>query len=210
MGCDRLERNAVTNIKRREAVRLLVAASGAAAFAWSPEEATRAHSALRTVRHASGGFEPRFFTPHEWATVRLLVDIIIPRDHRSGSATDAGVGEFMDFMMLDGDNEDRQTAMRGGLAWLDIECRERFAADFIDCSEEERRAVLDDIAWPAQARAELSHGVQFFNSFRNLTASGFWSSKMGVMDLQYMGNTALPEWTGCPDEQLRKLGLLGS
>ena len=100
--------------------------------------------------------------------------------------------------------------MRGGLAWLDIECRERFAADFSDCSEEERRAVLDDIAWPAQARPELSHGVQFFNSFRNLTASGFWSSKMGVMDLQYIGNTALPEWTGCPDEQLRKLGLLGS
>ncbi len=199
----------MTNIDRREAVRLLVAASGAAAFDWSPEEATRAHSALRTARSASGGFEPQFFTPHEWDTVRLLVDIIIPRDRRSGSATDAGVPEFMDFIMLDGDNKNRQTAMRGGLAWLDIECRERFAADFIDCSEEERSAVLDDIAWPLQARPELSHGVQFFNSFRNLTAGGFWSSKMGVMDLQYMGNTALPEWTGCPDEQLRKLGLLG-
>ena len=197
----------MNNIKRRQAVQLLLAASGAAAFEWSPEEVTRARSALRIARRASGQLEPQFFTPHEWDTVRLLVNIIIPRDRRSGSATDAGVPEFMDFIMLDGDNEDRQTAVRGGLAWLDIECRERFEADFIDCSEEERSAVLDDIAWPLQASPELSHGVQFFNSFRNLTAGGFWSSKMGVMDLQYIGNTTVSEWLGCPAEQLRKLGL---
>ena len=97
--------------------------------------------------------------------------------------------------------------MRGGLAWLDAECRERFGRNFVDCDDRQRRAVLDDIAWPARARPDLSHGVAFFNSFRDLTATGFWSSKMGVDELGYMGNTVVPEWKGCPEEQLRNLGV---
>jgi hypothetical protein len=139
--------------------------------------------------------------------VRVLVDIIIPRDARSGSATDAGVPEFMDFIMLDGDHDQRQTAMRGGLAWLDTECRERFDHDFLSCTGEQRTSVLDDVAYPDRAAARSSQGVAFFSSFRDLTATGFWSSKMGVMDLQYLGNTAIAEWTGCPEAQLRKLGV---
>ena len=113
----------------------------------------------------------------------------------------------MDFIMMDGDDEGRQTAMRGGLAWLDTECRERFAKNFIDCSETERGALLDEIAWPDRARPDRSHGVRFFTSFRNLTASGFWSSEVGVADLQYIGNTSLPEWNGCSTEQLDRLGV---
>jgi Gluconate 2-dehydrogenase subunit 3 len=97
--------------------------------------------------------------------------------------------------------------MRGGLAWLDAACLERFDAPFVNCTAEQRASVLDDIAWPARAKPELSHGVAFFNSFRDLTASGFWSSKMGVEDLRYIGNTFVREWTGCPEEQLRKLNV---
>jgi hypothetical protein len=137
--------------------------------------------------------------------VRLLVDLIIPKDGRSGSATDAGVPEFMDFMMID--QPTRQIAMRGGLAWLDSECQERFDKTFLDCAETERSAVLDDIAWPAKARPELSHGVAFFNSFRDLTASGFWTTRMGIDDLQYMGNRSVARWNGCPPEALKKLGV---
>ncbi|HWP35912.1 MAG TPA: gluconate 2-dehydrogenase subunit 3 family protein [Gemmatimonadales bacterium] len=167
------------------------------------EQATRA---LAAFRRRGQQYQPRFFTPSEWEAVRLLVDIIIPADERSGSATQAGVPEFMDFIMTD--SPGRQTAMRGGLAWLDTECRERFGKpSFVACTDGERRAVLDDIAWPARARPELSHGVAFFNSFRDLTASGFWSSKMGVEDLRYIGNTAVPDWNGCADAQLRKLGV---
>jgi hypothetical protein len=137
--------------------------------------------------------------------VGILVDLIIPRDERSGSATDAGVPEFMDFIL--NDQKGQQTPMRGGLAWLDTECRERFGRDFTDCDDAQRRALLDDIAWPAKARPEMSQGVAFFNRFRDLTATGFWSSKMGVEDLGYMGNTAVAEWKGCPDEQLKRLGV---
>jgi hypothetical protein len=97
--------------------------------------------------------------------------------------------------------------MRGGLAWLDNESRRRFGKDFITATAANRSALLDDIAWPDRAAPELSQGVAFFNRFRDLTASGFFSSKMGVQDLRYMGNTVVPVWKGCPDEALAKLGV---
>ena len=75
------------------------------------------------------------------------------------------------------------------------------------CAEPERTAVLDDISWPQKASPEMSHGVAFFNGFRDLTASGFWTTKMGMDDLQFMGNVFVPEWTGCPDAALKKLGV---
>ena len=133
------------------------------------------------------------------------MDLIIPKDARSGSATDAGVPEFMDFLMAD--QPPRQTAMRGGLAWIDHECEERYDKRFLECTPEQRTAVLDDIAWPQRAKPQFAHGVAFFNSFRDLTASGFWSSKMGVEDLQYIGNVMVAEWKGCPPDALKKLGL---
>jgi gluconate 2-dehydrogenase gamma chain len=137
--------------------------------------------------------------------VRVLVDLIIPRDERSGSASDAGVPEFMDFMMLD--QPTRQIAMRGGLAWLDLECQTRFDRTFLSCEAPQRTAVVDDLAWPQRAKAEHRHGVAFFSSFRDLTAAGFWTSKVGIDDLQYMGNRSVARWTGCPDEALTKLGV---
>jgi hypothetical protein len=195
----------MTDLNRRDAVKAM-AATGVAAFTVTPAEVSRA-ARLRSSASAFRPYQAQFFTPHEWSTVRVLVDIVIPRDARSGSATDAGVPEFMDFVMLDGE-DNRRTSMRGGLAWLDTECRERFdGSNFIDCTDVQRGAVLDDIAYPERSPTHLGHGVQFFNSFRNMTASGYWSSKMGVEDLQYMGNTVVPEWTGCPDDQLNKLGL---
>src|SRR2546422_633470 len=150
-------------------------------------------------------YQPKNFTAHEWDTVRLLVDLIIPKDERSGSATEAGVPEFMDFML--GDDPDLQTPVRGGLAWLDHECDDRWGKTFVACTASERTALLDDIAWPKRAKPEHSAGVAFFNSFRDLTASGFFSSKLGVQDLRYIGNTFVSEWKGCPPEALAKLGV---
>lgn len=192
-------------IDRREAVQRLAAVSAGLAFTWTDGELFRVHGRRRAAAAEGRPFAPAFFTADEYETVRVLVDLIIPRDARSGSATDAGVPEFMDFMMID--RPDGQTRMRGGLVWLDAECRERFGANFTDCADAQRRELLDLIAWPARAPAELSHGVQFFNMFRDLTSSGFWSSRMGVEDLRYIGNTYVAEWTGCPEEQLRKIGL---
>jgi gluconate 2-dehydrogenase gamma chain len=203
----------MTDMNRRSVLRALIAAP-IAAMSWSEAEAAIAGELAQAVQTAATqgvAFTPKFFTSHQWRTVRLLVDIVLPRDDRSGSATDAGVPEFMDFMMLD--QPARQVAMRGGLAWLDAECEQRFDTRFIDCADAQRTAVLDDIAWPSRAvdasgriRPELQHGVAFFNSFRDLTATGYWTSKMGIEDLRYMGNRAV-RWNGCPDEALKKLGV---
>jgi hypothetical protein len=199
------------SLNRRTLLKVLGAAPAAAGFAWTEAEAQEAHHQVQSARQARQGtakpsaFKPKFFTAHEYATVRVLVDLIIPKDERSGSATDAGVPEFMDFMMVD--QPARQTAMRGGLAWIDRECLRRYDKTFLNCAANERSAVLDDIAWPQKARPEHSHGVAFFTSFRDLTASGFWTTKMGMDDLQYMGNVFVPEWKGCPDAAMKKLGV---
>ena len=194
-----------SGMNRRDAVQVIALTSAATLFDWTPAEAGQA-AARATAARVQGPFAPKFFTAHEWETVRVLVDVIIPKDERSGSATDAGVPEFMDFMLSDG-SEDRRVAMRGGLAWLDIQCRRRFDKSFVGCAPDQRAAVLDAIAWPGKAAPDMSQGVAFFNSFRDLTASGFFSSKMGVDDLQYQGNAFLPKWKGCPSEALAKLGV---
>ena len=189
-------------MKRREAVGAMALAALTAAFRWTPADAERATKLARAAR-AQGTYAPKFFTAHEWETVRALVDIMIPADERSGSATDAGVPEFMDFMMTD--RPDGQLPMRGGLAWLDAECQERSAETFLDATDGERAELLDAIAFPKRAKPEMSHGVAFFNMFRDLTASGFWTSKIGIVDLEYQGNAFVRTWTGCPDAALRKL-----
>ena len=191
---------------RRDVLKVLLAAP-AATLSWTDAEAMQAASAAQTARAASTAtpFVPKFFTPAEFKLVSVLADIVIPKDERSGSATDAGVPEFMDFMMLD--QPARQVAMRGGLAWLDHECQQRFDKIFLDCAEAQRTAVLDDIAWPAKAKSEHAHGVAFFTSFRDLTAAGFWTTRMGIDDLQYMGNRSVARWNGCPDAALKKLGV---
>jgi hypothetical protein len=200
----------MSTLNRRSLLKAISAAPAAAALVWTEAEARQAHDHAQAARTAAAQgrapFKPAFFTAHEYATVQILVDLVIPKDERSGSATDAGVPEFMDFMMVD--NPSRQTAMRGGLAWIDRECHKRWDKPFVDCAAAQRTTLLDDIAWPQRAKPGMQHGVTFFNSFRDLTASGFWTTKMGFDDLQYIGNTFVPEWKGCPDAVLKKLGLL--
>ena len=196
-------------ITRRKALQIVTSAPVAAALVWTPAEARQAHEHADAARTQAAKqatpFKPRFFTAHEYATVSVLVDLIIPKDERSGSATDAGVPEFMDFMMID--QPRRQVAMRGGLALIDRLSTDRAGKRFVNAGDRERRALLDEIAYTSNPDPGLSHAVAFFSSFRDLTASGFWSTKMGVADLQYQGNTFVDDWSGCPDAALKKLGV---
>lgn len=199
---------------RRNALRILTASPLVGGFVWTETEAQTAHLRARgVIVQRDGAFKLSFFNDHEYRTVCVLADLIIPKDERSGSATDAGVPEFIDFIMTDEKlysatpMTERQTAMRGGLAWLDRYCERLFNRRFIDCSDSQQKQVLDSLAWPAKAKPELQHGVSFFIKFRDLTATGFWSSKMGVEDLQYVGNAFVPEWNGCPEEALQRLGV---
>ena len=219
-----MESKEVLSPKRRELIKLLGALPFGASFAVTP---VQAESASRSAQTVGASHSPKFFSEPEWKTVRVLSDIVIPRDDRSGGATDAGVPEFMDFVLTDPlaeprQRESNQVRMRGGLAWLDRESRTRFQnRSFVEASESERKALLDDIAYstvgsdpapPEGGPADeplrgVEHGRAFFNAFRDLTASGFWSSKMGVEDLGYQGNRYVAVWNGCPPEVLEKLGL---
>jgi gluconate 2-dehydrogenase gamma chain len=195
-----------SGITRREAlVAIGGLAVGAALGGVAPAVYERVVRSTREARESPEAFVPRFFNEHEWRTVRVLADLVIPADERSGSATDAGVPEFMDFMVME--REEMQVPMRGGLRWLDAESVERFGAQFVAITPEQQAAILDDIAWPERARPEMSQGIEFFKRFRDLTASGFFSSRMGMEDLQYLGNRAVAEWTGCPRAAHEHLGV---
>lgn len=145
-----------------------------------------------------------YFTKHEMATIAVLSDIIIPKDDISGSATEAGVPDFIEFIVKD--MPQHQTPMRGGLRWLDLESTKRFEKAFVDCDSKQQIAIVDDIAYPEKAKPEMKQGVAFFNLMRNLTATGFYTSQIGVKDLGYAGNTP-NQWNGVPDEVLKQYGL---
>ncbi len=137
----------------------------------------------------------KFFTPQELKTVTILCDIIIPADAKSGSASQAGVPAFIEFMMKDQPNN--QTPMRGGLAWLDNQCRKRYGKPFAEMPRAQQIEMVDMIAYPKLAKPEMSQGVAFFNMMRNYTATGFFTTKMGIEDIGYKGNVP-NQWEGVP------------
>ena len=148
--------------------------------------------------------EKTFFTAEEMATITILGDIIIPKDETSGSASDAKVPAFIEFIVKD--EPVHQLPMRGGLRWLDIQCLNRYDKDFIGCTPVQRTAILDEIAYPMKAKPEMQQGVVFFNKIRDLAAIGFFTSKMGIEDLGYKGNSP-GKWEGVPPEVLKQYGL---
>lgn len=197
----------MTDVNRRDALKAFAVVSAAGLVDVTAPQMERAVRGMHDVV-ASDPAAPRFFNAHEWRTLRTLVDYIIPRDARSGSATELRVPEFIDFLMSDKEASDgSKIAMHGGLAWMDNEARHRFGHNFADATDAQRRQILDDIAWPEKARPEMSHGVAFFSRLRDLTASGFFSTAAGWKDVQYIGNVFNPNWDGCPPAALSKLGV---
>lgn len=156
---------------------------------------------------ARGNYRALFFTDAEMATLRVLGDMIIPADDRSGAASSANTAEYVDFVLSESGTE-TQRAWREGLAWLDAECGRRFnRVRFVECTDQERGLLLDDIAWPARARAELRSQAEWFNRVRDLVGSGFFSSAIGVQDIGYIGGVFNPGWRGAPEAALRELGV---
>ncbi len=196
-----------SGIARRDAIKALSLLPFAAAWEFSSPQLARAATVF-SPEATPVNYAPKFFTPSEWKTVRMLVNYIIPADTRSGSATDAKVPEYMDFLLSDKDaSESSKVAMHGGLGWIDFTSVERFGTTWAKSTDAQRRQVLDDIAWPAKAKPGNSHGVTFFNRFRDLTASGFFSSEMGWKDVRFVGNTFNATWDGCPPAAMAKLGV---
>ena len=189
------------NVSRRDLFQIIGAAPALAAVGSASAHAEM-HEHKATAETASHGpYRRQTFDDHQWRAVCVLCDLIIPADERSGSATQAGVPEFIDdwiaFRTAEDENQDLQAQIFGGLMWLDRESNGQFHKDFADSSPDRQKQILDRIAFPKRAAKEDHPWVVFFNEFRSLTVSGFFSSKAGVADLPYLGNTAVVEWKGC-------------
>ena len=146
----------------------------------------------------------KFFTDHEMATIAVLSDIIMPKDEVSGSATDAKVPEFIEFIVKDMPHH--QTPLRGGLRWLDMQCLNKYNTAFKDCTQQQQIGLIDQIAYPKKAKPDMQRGVSFFNLMRNLVATGFYTSQIGYKDVGYIGN-APNQWNGVPADVLKQYGL---
>lgn len=189
-------------ISRRDVLRnFAVGAAGGSVLQMIPAKAAElAHEMIQKEKGSSpsGKYTPKYFSAHQYRTLLLLCASIIPRDEVAGGAVEAGAPEFID--LLTSENEEYQAVLGGGMMWLDNFCQDRFERTFVECSPEQRAEVLDLIAYRKNAKTEpaLSQGVAFFAKLRNLTCDGYYTSKIGIEDLKYIGNTALSEFPGCP------------
>jgi len=189
-------------ISRRDLLRnLTVGAAAGSVLRMIPVKAAElAHQMVHQAKEATPGgkYTPKFFPPHQYETLVLLCDTIIPADEKSGGAVAAGAPEFID--LLTSENDEYQLEFGGGLMWLDNFCRDQYGSTFLDCTPAQRKDVLDLIAYRKNAKSDpvLSQGVALFARLRHMTCDGFYTSKIGIEDLQYIGNTALAAFPGCP------------
>lgn len=193
-----------TPIKRRDILKVFSAVPAAALVPLSAIAAPPQNTAAGVAGKAASGYQRKVFNDHEWETVKLLSDLIIPADERSGSATQAGVPEFIDDW-LDFRGGRLKAEILGGITWLDLECNRQFGHDFTGCAPAEQKKILDRIAYPDKAAPEDLNYVAFFNHLRDLVVGGFFSSEQGVKDLPYQGNKMVAVWEGCPSNVLAQI-----
>ena len=190
------------SINRRDILRTLAfgAAAGSVLQVIPAEAAAYVHQMVHKEKAATaaGKYVPKYFSAHQYETLTALCDTIIPKDEKSGGAVEAGAPEFID--LLTSENEKYQLKLGGGLFWLDNFSTDRYGHLYLECTPEQKKEILDLIAFRKNAKQDptLSPGVAFFVFLRNLTCDGFYTSKIGIDDLQYIGNTAQHEFPGCP------------
>jgi hypothetical protein len=190
------------SISRRDILRTLAvgAVSGSVLQVIPAEAAAYVHQMVHKEKSATPAahYTPKYFSASQYAALLVLCDTIIPKDEKSGGAVEAGAPEFID--LLTSENPKYQLKLGGGLFWLDGFCTDRFGKVFLDCAPEQKKQVLDLIAFRKNAKQDpaLSQGVAFFAFLRNLTCDGYYTSKIGIADLGYIGNTSLREFPGCP------------
>lgn len=190
------------SISRRDVLRTLaMGAVGGSVLQLIPlAAADEVHRMVKQekAQATDGVYTPKFFPAHQYATLRALCDAIIPADEKSGGAIQAGAPEFID--LLTSENKQYQLDLGGGLMWLDGFSSDRFGNPYLSSTPEQKTQVLDLIAYRRNAEQDpsLSQGVEFFAFLRKLTSDGFYTSEIGIADLEYIGNTFVREFPGCP------------
>jgi hypothetical protein len=192
-------------LSRRDILKTLaISAAGGSVLQVIPVAAAEsAHQMVHKEKAAApaGKYTPKYFSPAQYATITLLCDLIIPKDEKSAGAVEGGAPEFID--LLSSENEEFSLKLGGGLAWLDNYCSDRYDTSFMSCTPEQKKEVLDLIAFRKNALKDpsLSQGISFFAFLRDLTCDAFYTSKIGIEDLQYIGNTSRGDFPGCPGPQ---------
>jgi gluconate 2-dehydrogenase gamma chain len=208
------------SLNRRNLLKVITAAPAAAlASAGLATESATAAPVPGAARQPEAGYQPKFLNAHQYKTITVLSDWIVPADDHSGSATQAGVPEFIDDW-LDAEESSpgimrhhrRVTAMMGtevlgSLTWIDMECNRLYGHDFVDCSRSQQKQILDRIAYPNKAAPEDVNAAAAFSRVRDLVLGGYFSSKMGIEYLPYLGNKYVEQWNGCPEPDLQRLGV---
>jgi len=202
MGDSKSAAKTSRGISRRDMLRnIAVGATAGSVLQMIPAKAAQlAHEMIQKEKAASptGKYAPKFFRAHQYQTLLFLCDAILPKDAISGGAVEAGAPEFID--LLTSENEEYQSRLGGGLMWLDNFCIDRYDHPFLECARDQQKEVLDLIAYRKNADndATLRQGIAFFAKLRLMTCDGFYTSKIGIEDLRYIGNTALAAFPGCP------------
>ena len=190
------------HLSRRDALKLLTMGSlaGSVLRVIPAHAAEYAHSLIddEKAQSKTGEYVPKFFLPHQYKTLQRLCETILPADSDCGGAIEAGAPEFID--LLTSENSDYQMKIGGGLMWLDSACIDRYGNTCLESSPQQLKEMLDLIAYRKNAAQEpgLSQGIEFFSLLRNLTSDGFFTSKIGIEYLGYVGNTFLTDFPGCP------------
>jgi hypothetical protein len=199
------------DVTRRHAIRSL-AAGLAAAGLFDLEAAQHVHAAAQQEK-AQGAYQAKFFVPQQFETLGRLAELIVPADEVSGSARDAGAPEFID--LLCSQSARLGAIFTGGLGWLDAEMRRRHGKAFLQSSAAQQTAMLDALVAAERAErarrgetqvyerseayrafsgyatervSDLMPGVLFFDWVRKLTVDAFYTSPLGVKDLDFRGN----------------------
>jgi len=188
------------SISRRDVLKsLAMSAAATSVLRVIPAQAAEyAHHMVAAEKAATKVYAPKFFPAHEYKTLQTLCQTIIPADSDSGGAIEAGAPEFID--LLTSENTEYQRMLGGGLMWLDGICSDRYDKVYLDCSPQQQKEIVDEIAYRNNAVTNpgLGQGVEFFSFLRNMTADGFFTSEIGIKYLGYIGSGYLKEFPGCP------------
>ncbi len=188
-------------VTRRNVLKTLSAgvAAGSVLRVIPLEAAEFAHKMIAAEKaEAKATYTPKFFPPEQYKTLQALCEATFPADAECGGALEAGAPEFID--LLTSENEQYQLKLGGGLMWLDATCMDRYGKTYLNCDSQQQKEMLDRIAYRKNAATDksISQGVEFFAFLRDLTADGFFTSKIGIEYLGYIGNAYLTEFPGCP------------
>ncbi len=104
----------------------------------------------------------------------------------------AGAAPWID--MISSENDDLKASYAKGFAWLDATMKARGAKDFASASLADQTAVLDLIAYRRNASPELTPGIEFFTLVRRMTVDAFYTSEIGIKDIDYRGNSPMASY----------------